>query len=528
MEAGIFTSYDEVPYDVLPCTASHPSRLAAAAAVMGLPAPPIGRCRILDLGCGVGANALPIAADLPDAEVVAIDLSERQIELATRAAAELGLRNVDFRRLDILDVGPALGDFDYVIAHGIYSWVPAAVRDKTLAICAERLTPHGLAYVSHNALPGWHVVNVLREFALFHLRDVTSPAARVAGLDAAFGLLRDAGAGLASAVPHFIGEYAAAYGGMLSGVGGNRSAAVHHDLLNEINQPFHVRDVAAHAARHGLQHVTDAARWHGIPAELPADVRARVEAAAHDPIELQQYLDFLTMRTLRQTIFSRAGAPVARAPDPARLGELYVRTPLRPVSARPEVQGPKVERFAVGAAERLRTAHPITKAALCHLAAEAPRPIRFDALVDAAGAAAGQPATPADVRELARTVLEAAVAAAPVAFLHATAPPVTGRVLERPVARALARWQLRTTPAVTNHHHEPVTVEQLAAGLLPLLDGTRDRAALLEWLVAEAGTARLVRNGKPVPPPQVRNVLARDLDATLQQLAQQALLTAPA
>lgn len=526
MDAREFASYDEVPYDALACTPSHPSKLAALAAVMGRRPPPVARARILELGCGVGANALPIAADLPGAEVVAIDLSERQIAIARAAAAELGVGNVDFRQLDILAVGPDLGRFDFVIAHGIYSWVPAEVRDRVFAICDQLLTDDGLGYLSYNTLPGAALTRILRDYLLFHTRGAIGVAAQSERADQGLAFLREALASSGFPPARFLGEFTARYAAALESIGGNRTAALHHDALAPINEVFYVRDVAAHAARHHLAYLIDARRWQCAPPDLTPEVAERLAELAADEVERQQYLDFVTMRTLRQSVFARAGAPIARVPQADAVPGLHVRSTLRPASDHPELAGRKAEKFIADGGS-IKANHELTKAALVHLAAVFPQAVAFDALVEAAAARVGRAAGAAsadDRAELARTLLAAGASEHAMVFFEAAPPPVASAAGPTPRGRALARWQLRTTRIVTNHLHESVTLEPLQAAVLERLDGTRDRAALLEALIE--AHPRLVRNGKPVPAHQLRSVLTRDLDTTLDRLAQLALLDA--
>lgn len=145
------TSYDEVAYPGQPQPQAHPDLLATIATLHGLgPAP--GRCRVLELGCGDGANLVPLADALPGSRFLGIDLAPTPIERGRALLAELGLSNVELRCGDVMDLPADLGTFDYVIAHGLYSWVPAPVRDRILAIARDHLAPHGVAYVSHPAL----------------------------------------------------------------------------------------------------------------------------------------------------------------------------------------------------------------------------------------------------------------------------------------------------------------------------------------------------------------------------------------
>src|SRR5262245_22544912 len=121
------TSYDELPYSSRAFPYTHPDRLAVWAVLLGMTPRPVGSCRVLELGCGMGANLMPMAEQLPGSQFLGIDLSTRQIAAGKQIAAELGLTNIDFQALDILELGPSLGEFDYIICHGVYSWVPEPV-----------------------------------------------------------------------------------------------------------------------------------------------------------------------------------------------------------------------------------------------------------------------------------------------------------------------------------------------------------------------------------------------------------------
>ncbi len=147
--------YDEVPYSSFTFPQTRPDRLATLAAFLGMrPAPP-ERCRVLELGCGDGTNLISFAYILPDSRFVGIDLGQRHIEDAKNAATELGLTNLEFHCEDVMNFSrERYGEFDYIIAHGLFSWVPEAVRTKILKIYAECLTPQGVGHISFNAYPG--------------------------------------------------------------------------------------------------------------------------------------------------------------------------------------------------------------------------------------------------------------------------------------------------------------------------------------------------------------------------------------
>ena len=151
------TSYDQFPYASYSFPDSHPRRLQAVARVLGLETAAPAQCRVLELGCAVGGNIVPMAYSLPKAQFIGIDLVESQIESAKKFAAACGVTNLDLRAANITEVTPEWGKFDYIIAHGVFSWVPHEVAEKILQICAEQLAPNGVGYISFNTYPGAHM-----------------------------------------------------------------------------------------------------------------------------------------------------------------------------------------------------------------------------------------------------------------------------------------------------------------------------------------------------------------------------------
>src|SRR5271157_4765033 len=171
MEESRVTSYDEVAYPSFPISYTHPDRLATVATLLGMKPAPVEECRVLELGCSDGSNLLAMAVGLPHSEFVGVDFAGTAIARGCARAAEVGLKNLTLRRLDLLEMAPDYGRFDYIIVHGLYTWVPESVADQILAICKGSMAPHGVAYVSYNTLPGCYSREMVREIMLFHNRD---------------------------------------------------------------------------------------------------------------------------------------------------------------------------------------------------------------------------------------------------------------------------------------------------------------------------------------------------------------------
>ena len=173
-------AYDATPYSADSIPQSAPGRLAAIAQLFGLQAPAVAAARVLEIGCGAAGNLVPFAAIHPDAQVVGIDLSEVAIEQGRRLLHAAGIENVELVVGDIAAVDvAALGQFDYIIAHGVYSWVPENVQDAMLSLTSRSLTPDGVAYISYNVYPGWKSKEIVRDAMLFATRDNRSPDQQV-------------------------------------------------------------------------------------------------------------------------------------------------------------------------------------------------------------------------------------------------------------------------------------------------------------------------------------------------------------
>ena len=271
--------------------------------------PPPSRARVLEIGCGAGANLLALAYASPEVHAVGIDLAHTAIDEARTAATEVGIANAEFQHADVMDIiDGQLGEFDYVISHGVYAWIPPAARDALLAAVKAHLAPDGIAYVSYNAHPGGYLRRLLREAALWHSRDEHA-GARAGGEGARAvpvprdpgrrgSLRRDAGDGGAGA-----GQQPAAPARPRRAVG----------LLGAGVVP----EFASAAAGHGLAYLAEASPLELWPPTYPDGVEQRLdEIAAGDRIAREQYQDLLLFRRFRSTMLCHEGIEVADAPGP--------------------------------------------------------------------------------------------------------------------------------------------------------------------------------------------------------------------
>ena len=521
------TVYDQVPYPSYSFVQSHPDHLATLATLLGMDPPPVGRCRVLELGCASGGNLIPMAYGLSGSQFVGIDLSARQVTEGQAIIAELGLTNITLRQLDIAEVGPDFGQFDYIIAHGVYSWVPPEIRDRLLIICRQNLAPTGVAYVSYNIYPGWHMLRSIREAMLYHTRHITQPEQQVTEA-------REFVKFLAKSIPTEYGVFANLFQTWVNFVGENlldrEDAYLLHDELSTFNEPVYFHQFAAHAAAHGLRYLADAQFQSMLVTNLPPEVGEFLRQSAKTTVEVEQYIDFLYNRAFRQSLLCHQDMALSARVDPARLVKFSAASPARPESTEPDLTSVSVEKFRAVDGAVLTTDHPVTKAAMLHLIKVWPQAVPFAELLATARQQVnetGSGGLDQDGLLLGHNLLRAFGYSDNLVELHVQPPELVTEVGQQPVAYPIARLQARQGQRVTNLRHERLTLDDTGRKLLPYLDGNYDQTALFKLLqtwVAD-GSLEIKKNDQTVQDAaKIEALLKQLLTAKLQQFAAKSLL----
>jgi SAM-dependent methyltransferase len=501
MSTPAVNAYDRVAYRTLPTPQTHPDRLATIALLHGMAPRPIDRCRVLELGCGDGSNLIPRAYGLPGSEFVGIDLAATAVATGTRAISALGLPNVALHHLDIMEVTQALGTFDYIIAPGIYSWVPGPVRDRILAIFEGHLAPHGVAFVSYNTYPGCHLREAVWQILQFHVEGIADPSERIAQARALARFMADC--------PQTAGSDAAVLANEMRAVLDHSPGLLFHDDLATTNAPVYFRELAAHARRHRLQFLAEANFHEMQPQAYPPEVARQIRLLADQSVvQMEQYLDFLRNRRFRQTLLCREEVTLDRRLRRETLRGLRFASPARPTVERPDVDSPGViVEFHGREDSRLATDHPLAKAAMLELGRAWPRQVGFEDLLRIIA-----PGTvTADATGALIEILLAAYTAGLVE-LSTYSPHFALEPGPRPTASPVARLQLEHGSFVASLRHTSVYIEDdLGRRLLRLMDGTR--------------TPEMLRRELEAPPSPVQ-VSPAALEQKMVEVARLALLVA--
>lgn len=474
----MLSPYDEMPYPGRAFFQTHPDRLAVIARLFGMdPAPP-ERCRVLELGCGDGGNLIPMAYTLPDSQFTGVDLARGAIDRARSFASRLGLSNLTFVAADLQEfeaTGLGREPFDYIIAHGLYSWVPPPVQDKLLAIAGSSLSAQGVAYVSYNACPGALMRNVVRQILMYHTRRLATPQEKI---DEARKFLH-----FAANWPMVSGEYRMFLAIEAKELLERHPAVLYHDALAEFNEPVWFHEFVRRAAAHHLQYLGDADFHLMRVAQFPAPGpdAPQLPKWPDEILEWEQYVDIVLCRWFRKTLLCRAPVRLDRSLAPELVFGFRCASDLTPKDSSAPVEGNDRVEFVSGSGKSwsVTTDYRMGKAALLELREIWPDSYPFEELYVRASRRVGKPfemegQSPA---ELASFLLR--LFSANVLEFRLQRSPFTIRPGDCPVSSRLARLQAESESTVTTLNHRTLKItDERSRQLLLHLDGTRDRHAI--------------------------------------------------
>lgn len=298
------TIYSELGYKSMPFPYTTPATLEAYAALVGISAPNPKTARVLELGATYGGNIISQALFNPDATFVGIELSQEQVEKGNEVIANAGLTNVSLVQSDIASIGSEIGTFDYIIAHGVYSWVDDGVKDALLRLIDEHLAEDGIAYISYNTYPGWHTMDEVRQLMMFSNRDKTQFNHKEKVLHG-----KTIGSIVGSQILKYdnLKERNSKFLGALRSVMQKDEYYVGHDHLEPNNDPVYFYQFNDHLEAHNLAYLCDADLTLSMVRSFDADIADTLDKLAlNDHVAQEQYLDFMLDTTFRKSIICKA------------------------------------------------------------------------------------------------------------------------------------------------------------------------------------------------------------------------------
>lgn len=500
-------SYDDFPYESLAVKQTHPYHLFTLAKLYGFDAVQVEQANVLELGCASGGNLIPMAFHLTKARFVGLDLSQKQIAQGQQKIHDLQLNNIELHHQSIIDF-KTKEKFDYIICHGLYSWVDEAIQKCVFEICRLYLSRKGIAYISYNTLPGWRQGETLRDLMQWHTARYDDPAKKITEarslLSAYFDKLKEEGTAFAALMQNEIAL-----------VQKHPDNQLIHEHLGAINSPCYFHQFMRQAHGHQLHFLSEAFLTNmmveNLPSALTEDEDNRIASG--------QYMDFIKNRRFRATLLCREALVIDEQKMQESIAQLYLR-----LMALPENLAADEVVFA-NSTMRFYPRDAVTKQAMLILWQTQYQPLHFETLCQQVANLMPAP-LPEVVLQLKKDLLQAALGG--IIDISSERPDYTSEISKKPCACPLARYQVYMQNTVTNRRHENIALTTLAQALLPHLDGEHDLPMLVEVIGSYIEEGVLViqdENHQIIPMghehlKQIETICLRTIDL----LAKQALL----
>jgi methyltransferase-like protein/2-polyprenyl-3-methyl-5-hydroxy-6-metoxy-1,4-benzoquinol methylase len=466
MNQPLSASYDEKPYPSYNYQKTRPDNLACVGRLFGMEPPDFRRARVLELGCASGGNLLPMAAIYPDSTFVGIDFSGQQIDAARQAIDELNLDNITFEMTSLMDINAAFGKFDFIIAHGLYSWVAGEVQNKIIEICKKNLTGSGIAYVSYNTLPGWNILKSIRNMIMYHTADIEGAAKKIVEARRLLNFTLENLSGGETPYKQILKTE-------IDIISKSDDNYFFYDYLEQCNEPCYFNEFMAKARAQGLQYLGDA--------DVPTMYSGNFTQAAHDTlgqipdlIRQEQYLDFLSDRRFRSTLLCHSDIRLSRDISAERLAGYFWTTGLSHKDGFSSVELSADNPVVFDCLQRGNSVTSTTRAgsaAICVLGENSARPLPVDMVVDGAVARLGDVSRDV-VRKTFLDFVGQLLLNGSVDMYLDPGSHVT-EVSDRPEVWLVARHKSRSAGFVPNLLHQGITLEEGSRLLLQYVDGTR-------------------------------------------------------
>ncbi len=512
-------AYDAILYDASAHTHTHPTRLATMGYLMGLSPPDVRSSRILELGCATGGNLLAIAEAYPDASFLGIDYSAKQIEIGQARVTAAGLTNLRLDHRSITDISDADGLFDYIIAHGVYSWIPKSVQDSLLDVCSRNLSKNGIAYISYNTLPGWSMYGMVRDIMQYHTQHrreeewvphakaILEFLSKQSPADTPYGqLLRETSTRLAKQQDYYLA----------------------HEYLEKENEAIYFHQFVTRVRSHKLEYLAEVELGSMLPNFLPADVINIISQFSKDFVDYEQYLDFLRARSFRQSLLVHADAALVRQITPERILALSAFPTFSAAGTLAEInRDDKLIRFTNPLGSSVDSTDAVFKGILRALADAVPMTLSVEEVI-AAMPSNDEKIGDAAWRSIICMRLLEAFGTGLVRLVKDPALTDYAVIDECPKVSAVARLEAGLGKTVTIKGHNGQQWDFVHLKMIGLMDGTRTRGELSRLLADSyrRGEFKFTDNTDTMPTPIVDAKLAALADHIFQNVRDAGLLRA--
>jgi len=526
-QANYQTTYDEMPYVSYPYPQTHPDRLSALARLFSVESPDVENCSVLEIGCASGNNLIPMAYLLPKARLVGIDLSAKQIDEGRAEVTKLGLKNLDLRCQSILDFDTKGQQFDFILVHGVYSWVDNNCQEKILDICNKTLTPHGIAYISYNVMPGWRMRGMLRDMMIYHVSKFNDRQSKIYQARALLQFL-------ANSVQGDKNPYGIFLQSELELLRAQNDSYIYHEFLEENNEPCYFHQFVSRCEKHGLAYLGDSDPRTMSTRDMPEQAQKHLSQTI-SLVETEQYLDFIRNRMFRMSLITRKGKQPIYSVNPSCVQNLHLSSSLTSNEPNLNILATEQASFTCQNGVVMGVGEPLLKASLLVMQKAWPSSMPTMEILEKASAMLGLK-LPTDAQALGQLVYQlgqmmvTAYTSMPIGSVEITTRPIPGitAISPKPKLFGFIANQAATLGAVTNIRHQIIRVGDFEKAIINYLDGTHDQDSIVKALLelVKNQTITIQENGSLATPDRAEVVLRERLKVTLEQFLRRGLLEA--
>lgn len=505
-----------------PYTQSHPTHLYTIASLFGLSPKPVEEARILELGSLSGGNIVPMAMQFPKATFIGLDASKNDIDMGTAQIMDLNLSNVTLKCESIDDFHNEEGKFDYIICHGQYSWSKPETRDKILKICQENLTKNGIAYISYNTLPGWHIAESLKEVLMWHTNNITDKDVKTQQIGAFLKFVLDT-------FQNDNHPYAYIVKNEIHSLLRHTSDFIINDYLTQNNEALYFHQFTDAMAKHALNYVSDAFLPLSYVDNLPEHVAEQLKKI-NNIVYLNQFIDFIRNQRFRCSLVCHQETPIDRALKTTDIENMTIQFQGQFENQDLDnlVKDTKAELVCTSPFLTLKSSDPNYKLALSILNDTRFFPISYQKLCEKIYEK-GTLKKMDEVKNLLNNDINLMrCALAGMIQINAYPPEYTTEISNKPTACPLARYYAQKQGFTTNRRHQVVALDPLSRAVVLLLDGKHTKSDLLKAVTKEVADNKINftdENKQPITDPkQLEAKLSDYCDKILVNMAQQGLL----
>jgi methyltransferase-like protein len=462
------------PYKTFARKETHPARMGALARLYGIPAKGADRCSVFEIGCGDGGNIIPLAVQYPESSFVGIDLDKDLIERGRSEIATLNLTNIEMISGDLSQYKPSVGGYDYVICHGVYSWVPPEVQRALLNLAVTALAHDGVFFISYNTLPGWRQRGALRDIMRVGAGFVENEdeVTRLENAMAFLALIVEQ----SSSIAPYVREAA-------ERLKTSEPSYIVQEFLGDYNSAVMFSEFIRDAATAGLQFVSESRVVMMSSEDLTQDLNEVLSALDDNIIAREQVLDIVRNRMFRETLLCHRSIQLDRGLQSGVFKELtFVAGYLPEIASALGSPEWNREDGLVKLIERYSGREVTAPAGECAellkvLASSGPRGLKFNDLVELAAI------EPQDCLRVVFTLWKTG-------FIEALTAPVCA-VHERATVSPLARRQAVANLRVTSGLHESFNLTPEERAVLAQVSAPMTFSALETLLLANSPRDRV-------------------------------------